>query len=96
MRPVAEEADACTVRGEILSFNMNAKSLAESFDKLRSWNISFHSFKENGCGASSLKKNFFLFSFMSINTGGISVTNVRKFSEDGHCNFITTSTTTTC
>ena len=37
-----------------------------------------------------------LFLFISFNTGGIFVNNVRKFSEDRHRNFITLSYRTTC
>ena len=40
-------------------------------------------------------KNHFFFVSMSFNTGGIFVTNVRKFSEDRHWNFITMSYRTT-
>ena len=39
--PVVEEADASTVR-EDFSFNLDANSSAESFDKLRSQTESFH------------------------------------------------------
>ena len=52
LMPVAEEADVSTVKEEVFSFNLDTKSLAESFDKLRSWSRSFNSFWENGCGAS--------------------------------------------
>ena len=48
--PVAEEADASTVR-RFFSFNLDANSSAESVDKLRSGTRSFNSFWENGCGA---------------------------------------------
>ena len=51
--PLAEEADARTVREEVFSFNLDAKSSAESFDKLMSRTRSFNSFWENGCGALS-------------------------------------------
>ena len=44
LMPVAEEADECTVRYEVFSFNMDANSSAESFDKLRSRTRLFHSF----------------------------------------------------
>ena len=42
------------------------------------------------------KNLFFFFFFMSFYTGDIFVTNVRKFSEDRHWNFITMSYRTTC
>ena len=52
-REKTEEADASTVREEVFSFNLDANSSAESFDKLRSQTRSFNSFYENGCWASS-------------------------------------------
>ena len=55
--PVAEEADACTVKEELFSFNLDANSSAESFDQLRSRTRSFNSYWENGCGALSSRTN---------------------------------------
>ena len=77
------------------SFNLDANSSAESVDNQRSRTRSFNSLWENGCGASSSRTNF-LFIFMSFNTGGIFITNVRKFSEDRLWNFNTISYRKTC
>ena len=53
--PVAEEANVSTVREEFFSFNLDANSSAESFDKLRSRTRSFNSFWANGYGEPRLR-----------------------------------------
>ena len=92
--PVAEEADASTVREEFFlqsGCQLYGRALwqAEVANKITQlllgkwmWSIIF--------------KNHFFFVFMSFNTGGIFVTNVRKFSDDRYWNFIPMSYRTTC
>ena len=76
-------------------FNLDANISTEFVDKLRSWTRLFNSFLGKWM-RSIIFKNQFFFVFMCFNTGGIFVTNVRKFSEDRHWNFITMSYRTTC
>lgn len=77
--PVAIEGDASEhCQRDFFSFSLHANSLAEDFHTLRSRTRSFSSFRGKECRAISSR----IVRLYSLITGGISITNVWKFSKD--------------
>ena len=75
-------------------FNLDANSSAEFFWQAEVVKKIIQLLLGKWIWSNMFKNHFFI--FMSFNTGGIFVTNVRKFSEDRHWNFITMSYRTMC
>ena len=93
--PAVEEADASIVREEVFFPSVWMPIVRQS--PLITWGRKLdHSTPFGKMDVKHYLQEHFFFVFMSFNTGGIFVTNVKKFSEDRHWNFITMSYRTTC
>ena len=95
LMPVAEEADASTVREEFFFLQSGCQLFCRDRWQTEVVNkiIRLLLGKWMWC---IIFKNHFFFVFMSFTTGGIFITNVRKLSEDRHWDFITMSYWKTC
>ena len=94
LMPVEEEADASTVKEEVFFLQSGCQQFGRVHWQAELANSIIQLLLGKWMWSIIFKNHFFV--FMSFNTGGIFVTNVRKFSEDGHWNFITMSSRTTC
>ena len=91
--PVVEEADASTVREEFFFLQSGCQEFGRALWQAVFVNKIIQLLLGKWMWSIIFKNHFFV--FMSFNTGSIFVTNVRKFSEDMHWNFITMSYRTT-